>query len=90
MNKNIITGVIVLVLIAAVVWWWRSGSVAAVPISTAGTSGPTLELVERLRNLKIDTSFFDDQQFLDLEASPKTSLEGLQKGRSNPFSSTKR
>ena len=45
----------------------------------------TLELLEHLKTIKIDTSFFDDQQFTDLEAIPSPSLEGLQKGRPNPF-----
>ena len=86
MTKNITTGAIVLVLVAAGIWWWtQSGGTEGVPINTSGTSGPTLRLVERLQNIKIDTSFFNDQQFLGLEAAPKTDITGLAKGRSNPF-----
>lgn len=91
MNKNIITGAIVLVLAAAGIWWWASsGGTGGVPISASGTSGPTLQLVGRLKDIKIDTSFFNDPQFLNLEAAPKTDITGLQKGRSNPFSPGRR
>lgn len=88
MKKNITTIAIVSVLIVAGIWWWTQlGGTGGVPINTAGTSGPTLRLVERLQNVKIDTSFFNDQQFLDLEAAPKTDITDLSKGRSNPFTS---
>ncbi|OGF61945.1 hypothetical protein A2926_00495 [Candidatus Giovannonibacteria bacterium RIFCSPLOWO2_01_FULL_44_40] len=72
-------------LLAAVIWWWKAGKTDAVPISAPAVGGPALQLVERLKNIKIDTAFLDDPQFLNLEATPKPSLEGLQKGRSNPF-----
>lgn len=84
-NKNTITGAIVLVLIAGAVWWLMSGDGEGVEIQQAGTEGPALELVRRLKNVKIDSAFFNDAQFLELEASPKTSLEGIQKGKTNPF-----
>ena len=87
MKKNITPIAIVLVLAVAGIWWWMSsGGTGGVPINVSGTSGPTLRLVDRLKDIKIDTSFFNDQQFLDLETAPKTDIAGLQKGRSNPFS----
>jgi len=49
-----------------------------------------LQLVKRLQNIKTDTSFFNDQQFLGLETAPKTDISGLQKGRSNPFTPGRR
>ena len=90
MRKNIETILIVLVLLGVFVWWYRSGGEPGVPISASGTEGPTLELVGRLQDIKIDTSFFNDQQFLDLEAAPKTDITGVSKGRSNPFSPGRR
>ena len=90
MRKNIETILIVLVLVGVFIWWYRTAGAPEVPISASGTSGPTLDLVERLKNVKIDTSFFNDQQFLDLEAAPKTDVTGLSKGRSNPFSPGRR
>lgn len=91
MKKNIGTIAVIAALIIVAVWWYRSSSTGgAVPISASGTSGPTLDLVERLKNVKIDTSFFNDAQFLDLEAAPKTDITGIQKGRSNPFSPGRR
>jgi len=41
--------------------------------------------VEALKKITIDTSFFSDPQFLDLQESPTPSLENIEKGRSNPF-----
>ena len=86
MTKNITTIAVVLILIVAGIWlWMQSGGTGGVPINVSGTSGPTLQLVEHLQNIKIDTSFFNDQQFLGLEAAPKTDITGLSKGRPNPF-----
>ena len=91
MKKNITTIITVLVLAAAGIWWWKSsGGTGGVQISVSGTSGPTLQLVKRLQNIKIDTSFFNDQQFLGLETAPKTDISGLSKGRSNPFTTGKK
>lgn len=91
LKKYLVPGLIALALIIAVVWWWRSQGEGGVAIPAASeTSGPALQLVERLEKIKIDTAFFNDSQFLDLESVPKTDITGLQKGRSNPFSQSKR
>ncbi|KKS95315.1 hypothetical protein A3B05_02710 [Candidatus Giovannonibacteria bacterium RIFCSPLOWO2_01_FULL_43_160] len=91
MKKNITTIIIVSVLVVAGIWWWvSSGGTGGVPINIPGTSGPTLQLVDRLKNIKIDTSFFNDQEFLNLEAAPKTDISSLSRGRSNPFTSRKK
>ncbi|QQG42547.1 MAG: hypothetical protein HYW15_03535 [Candidatus Giovannonibacteria bacterium] len=91
LNKNIITGAAVLILIAGAVWWLLSSGGGEVAISQGGeTEGPALELVRRLKNIKIDTAFFNDAQFLELEAAPKTSLEGVSKGKTNPFAPGRR
>lgn len=65
----------------------KSYSQLPAPQAMAASS---LELVERLKKLSIDTSFFEDETFLNLESSPKPSLEGIQKGRPNPFIPAKR
>ena len=59
------------------------------PVPAANTAS-SLELVDRLNRISIDTSFFEDESFLSLESSPKPSLEGIQKGRPNPFIPAKR
>ncbi len=41
--------------------------------------------VDRLKTIKIDTSFFSDSNFLDLTSSPAVSVTGIDKGRQNPF-----
>ena len=84
------TIIVVAVLILIAVWWWMSAGSSPVAIPSSGTSGPTLDLVNKLKSITIDTAFFNDQQFLDLEAAPKTSIEGLSPGRSNPFTAGKR
>lgn len=84
-RKYFIPVLMAILLFAVVIWWWRAGDASAVPISAPAIGGPALQLVERLKNIKIDTAFLDDPQFLNLEATPKPSLAGLQKGRSNPF-----
>ncbi|OGF87206.1 hypothetical protein A3B19_03145 [Candidatus Giovannonibacteria bacterium RIFCSPLOWO2_01_FULL_46_32] len=90
LNKNMITVVAILILIAGAVWWLLSSGGDEVAISQKGeTEGPALELVRRLKNIKIDTAFFNDAQFLELEATPKTSLEGISKGKTNPFRSAR-
>lgn len=89
-KKYFIPGLAALAVLIAIIWWWRSPGAGGTLINLPETSGPALQLVERLKNIKIDTSFFSDPQFLDLEAAPKTDITGIQKGRSNPFSPNKR
>ena len=85
-KDNIVTILVALALLGGAVWWISSGGDEAVAIPSADkTSGPTLELVERIKNIKLDISFLNDPQFLDLEVAPKTDITGVQKGRSNPF-----
>lgn len=91
LKKYFVPGLIALALLIAAVWWWRSSGTGDTKIQPAPeTSGPALRLVERLKNIKIDTSFFNYSQFLDLESVPKTDITGIQKGRPNPFSTSKR
>lgn len=47
--------------------------------------GPTLELVDKLKKITIDTSFFGDPAFRNLESQPKLLIDGLTKGRPSPF-----
>lgn len=84
-----------LLVVSAFIWapGFRSSDVVVSPASTkviTPASGSPLDLVERLKKVKIDTSFFNDPQFLGLESSPKPSLGGLQKGKTNPFSPSRR
>ena len=62
----------------------KAKSYSQKPAPEAKTAS-SLELVDRLKKISIDTSFFEDESFLNLESSPKPSLEGIQKGRPNPF-----
>ncbi len=88
MKENIITIIIVVVAVAAFFWWYRAPSPGIQ--TNAQIDGPSLELVNKLRNIKIDTSFFDDPQFVVLDEAPELSLEGMQRGRTNPFVSESR
>lgn len=85
MTKNLPTIIIVLVVIAGGVWWYQSTSNQVVQITPGPTSGPTLELVARIKKINIDTSFFSDQQFLSLVSQPPIDISALTKGRPNPF-----
>lgn len=67
----------------------KAKSYSQKPAPDAKTAS-SLELVDRLKKISIDTSFFEDEGFLGLESSPKPSLEGIQKGRPNPFIPAKR
>lgn len=84
MQQNIIVILIVLAIFAGIYWYYQYYSPTPVTLSPA-PPGPALAFVEKLKSINIDTSFFDDPQFLALEDSPKLSLEGLLKGRTNPF-----
>ncbi len=88
MKQNIITAVIIIIAVAGFLWWYQTPSTGGVQISPTTSQGPSLDLVNKLRNLKIDTSFFSDSQFMALEEAPSLSLDGLQKGRPNPFISS--
>jgi hypothetical protein len=85
MMKNLPTIIIVLLVIGGGIWWYQSTSNDVVQITPGPTSGPTLELVARVRAIKIDTSLFTDQQFTSLVSVPPLDVSGLSKGRINPF-----
>ncbi len=85
--KNAIWTILVVVLVAAIggVYWFRTALEAPLVLPQAPT-GSALELIDRLGKIKIDTSLFQDKRFLDLQPFPTPSLEGIQKGKINPFS----
>lgn len=84
--KNIIILLILAVAAAFAVWQFWPSSGGEVKISPASEeSGKALELVKRIKQIEIDTSFFDDPEFLGLESVPPFSFDGFAKGRPNPF-----
>jgi|SRR3989344_2311150 len=85
MMKNLPTIIIVLLVIGGGIWWYQTNSTEVVQITPGPVSGPTLELVARIRNIKMDTSIFTDQQFLALVSQPVLDVSGLVTGRPNPF-----
>lgn len=87
MNRGIlIITIVVLIALVGVVWWYRTSINEAILITDQNESvKKPLELVERLKKIQIKTSFFDDPQFLELEEMPRPSIEGIEKGRPNPF-----
>ncbi|MDO8523497.1 MAG: hypothetical protein Q7S12_04455 [bacterium] len=85
MMKNLPTIIIVLLVIGGGIWWYQSSSTEVVQITPGPVSGPTLELVARIKNIKMDTSIFTDQQFLSFVSQPPLDVSGLTKGRPNPF-----
>ncbi len=85
--KNAVWGIVVLVLLAAIggSYWYRTQIAQPLQLPQAPT-GSALELIERLGKIKIDVSLFEDKRFTELEPFPTPSLEGVQKGKLNPFS----
>lgn len=85
-KKNIPIVALILVGAAAFVWWYQGRSQnVQLPDSLSKVESPALELVERLKNIKINTAFFNDAQFAELESVPAPILENLPKGKTNPF-----
>ena len=81
--------ILIIVLVLGVgVWWYQDvffgGAVIIAPPEPV-IGGGTLELVEKLRAVEIDTAFFSDPAFLELEPAPDFIFESFQKGRNNPF-----
>ena len=85
MMKNLPTIIIVLLVIGGGIWWYQTTSNQVVQITPGPTSGPTLELVARIKKINIDTSIFSDQQFISLVSQPPIDVSALTKGRVNPY-----
>ncbi len=81
--------IIIVVLVGAIglAYVYRSQVQEVVQLPSAPTD-PALQLIQRLRKIKIDRSFFEDQRFLGLVPFTPPSLDGLKKGKANPFSGT--
>ncbi len=74
--------VIIMVLVGLSVYYLFFRGIAQKQVSL--TDQNFLNLT-KLKVLKIDTSFFADSEFSNLQESPKPNLDAVQKGRSNPF-----
>jgi hypothetical protein len=86
--KNTLATIIIVVIIlgSALLWFYYSSSSKVVELfDQSEVSGPTLRLVERLKSVEIDTTFFSDTEFLRLEPAPALLIESFQKGKRNPF-----
>ena len=75
-----------MVVAAYTAWYFWPSTGGEVQISPASVeSGKAIELVARIKAIEIDTSFFDDPEFLSLESFPPPSFDGFTRGRPNPF-----
>ena len=85
--KNIFWIIVIVLLIAFIggAYWYRIKLAEPFQLPEAPT-GTALGLIDRLGKIKIDVLLFQDKRFLDLEPFPTPSLEGVQKGKINPFS----
>ena len=88
--KNLPVIILVLVLIGGGIWYYQSTTTEVEQITPGSAGGPTLELVERVKRISIDTAFFSDQQFLALSETPELDISSLVTGRPNPFLSLKK
>lgn len=83
--KNAITVIIIVVVAVGTAWLYLYSRPLGVQVAPTRERGQALELVERMKKIKIDTSFFEDAQFLGFEAAQELFLDGLAIGRPNPF-----
>jgi hypothetical protein len=85
MKSTFFTGIVV-VLIGAIsgVYFYRSLFQSAAQYSASPTNS-ALQLINRLEKIKINRTFFDDPDYKVLQMYPQESLEGIEKGRSNPY-----
>jgi hypothetical protein len=85
--KNSIWFILIAVLLGAIAgaYWYRTTLARPFQLPEAPT-GSAVELIDRLTKIKIDISFFEDSRFLNLDPFPTPSLEGVEKGKINPFS----
>ncbi len=95
MRQTILVLILILALAAiGYVWYAYFGSAPALPTETPIANGPKalqdrLGTLRRLKNLRLDTSVFQDPLFRALETAPtfQESLAGGEgeHGRQNPF-----
>ena len=79
MIKNLLMAVVAAVFVTALLFWWfNMPSPASAPVTAE-----TLELMGKLNTAKIDSSFFSDPAFSNLELDPGPSPESS--GGPNPF-----
>ena len=85
--KNTIWIIIIIILLTAMggVYWYRTRLAEPLRLPEVPT-GSALELIDRLGKIKIDTGIFEDKRFLELEPFPTPSIEGISRGKINPFS----
>ena len=88
--KNLPTIIVAVLIIGVGIWWYQASNKNVVQITPGADSGPTLDLVNRVKRISLDTSFFSDQQFMSLSETPTLDVSSLATGRPNPFSSLKK
>lgn len=87
MNRNTVFTLVFVILLGVIGYMWY-GYLGA-PTDTDGAEQAsftkTLAEVRRLKNLKLDTSVFQDRFFLDLEEPQEIPQPEVKPGRENPF-----
>lgn len=87
MKKNILIIVIVLILLGTAFIWLSYGKnrSASHDPETIESTKIRLSQLRRLKNLKLDTTIFEDPLFRALKESKASPLPDVQIGRTNPF-----
>lgn len=87
MNRNTIFTLVFVIILGVMAYMWYG--YLALPTDTDGAEQAsftkTLAEVRRLKNLKLDTSIFQDRFFLDLEEPQEIPQPAVEPGRENPF-----
>lgn len=86
MNRQTLITVIVVVVLggAGYLWYWYSPQAPGEEISSVLPGARLVEL-RRLKEIKFDTSLFEDQFFQSLVVYPSMPALDVTPGRSNPF-----
>lgn len=88
MSRNTVFTILFVVLIGTIgytwYYYWQSPSAGA-PVQEEFVR--SIAQVQRLKDLDIDTSLFQDKAFMELEAPPEFVEPEIIPGRSNPFAS---
>ncbi len=84
--KSTFFTILVVVLLSAIsgVYFYRSLFQKSAEYGAAPTNS-ALQLINRLQKIKIDRTFFDDPDYRSLQLYPQESLDGIEKGRLNPY-----
>ena len=79
--SKIIWFVIIAVIVGGVAYFWLQGRNQ----ESFLINDSAFENLNKLTTIKLDTSFFTDPEFSNLQPVPRINIATIQRGRPNPF-----